>query len=57
MNNFITGSQDCVACGVPGHPKMVATLAIIRSTTIDLTACMTASRDSFPCDVAAVRMS
>lgn len=38
-------------------PRLVATLAIIRSTTIDLTACMTASRDSFPCDVAAVRMS
>ena len=22
MNNFITGSQDCIACGVPGHPKI-----------------------------------
>lgn len=54
MNKFITGSHDYFDTVFQATPRLVATLAIdIRSTTID----MTSSRDSFPCDGAAARIS
>ncbi|HSO68634.1 MAG TPA: hypothetical protein VLQ67_03255 [Arachnia sp.] len=56
-----TGGQDRIRGGYStvfhATPRLAATRAIdIRSTTIDLTATITASRDSFPFDGAAAAM-
>ena len=54
---FGAGGQDRVGSGVPGDAEVGRDPAIdIRSITIDLTANITASRDSFPFDGAAAVM-